>query len=269
VACNPRSESLIGEASGGPWPVRGQAPWVGEPGHDRQARYDRERGGNGKTRYSCLIIDHDDTAVDGTRQVHYPAHLKAMEVLRPGIPPVDLDTWFLKNFDPGIMGFLVDELGLTREELALEHEIWRGFTSRGEPPFYPGFLDALAAYKSLGGHVVVVSHSESHIIRGHYERAANGNGVTPDLVFGWELAPDRRKPNPYPVHEAIRLLQLVPRDVLVVDDLKPGVDMAKAAGVDAAAAGWSHDIPAIREFMGEACVAYLATVAEFADYILR
>ena len=90
----------------------------------------------------------------------------------------------------------------------------------------------------------------------------------PDLVFGWDLEPPKRKPNPYPVRETIRQLNLEPRDVLVVDDLKPGVDMAKAAGVDAAAAGWSHDIPSIRDFMKRTCVAYFATIPEFARFIL-
>ena len=191
-----------------------------------------------------------------------------MEVLRPDAAPMDLSTWFRKNFDPGIMSFLVDELRLTPEELAVEHAIWREFTARGMPHFYPGFLEALAAYKARGGYVVVVSHSESHTILGHYRSAANGGGVVPDLVFGWDLEPPKRKPNPYPVRETIRQLSLEPRDVLVVDDLKPGVDMAKAAGVDAAAAGWSHDIPSIRDFMKSTCVAYFATIPEFARFIL-
>jgi beta-phosphoglucomutase-like phosphatase (HAD superfamily) len=215
------------------------------------------------------VIDHDDTAVDSTRRVHYPAHVRSMEVLRPGSPPIDLDTWFAKNCDPGIMGFLVEELGLTPDELAVENDIWREFTARETPRFYPGFLEALADYKAHGGRVVVVSHSESRVIRNHYEAANGGRGVVPDLVFGWELGADRRKPSPYPVLETIRRLGLDPRDLLVVDDLKPGVVMAQAAGVDAAAAGWAHDIPSIREFMTGACVAYLATVPEFAEFILR
>ena len=207
--------------------------------------------------------------MDSTRRVHYPAHLKVMERIRPGSSPVDLDTWFRKNCDPGILHFLVDELELTPEELALEHEIWREFTAREAPHFYPGFLDALAAYKALGGHVVVVSHSDANVILSHYRDAANGHRVMPDLVFGWELEPERRKPHPYPIHETLRQLGLAPRDVLVVDDLKPGIVMAQAAGVDAAAAGWAHDIPAIREFMQRSCVAYLETVADFAELILR
>jgi phosphoglycolate phosphatase/pyrophosphatase PpaX len=223
----------------------------------------------GRTRYRCLIIDHDDTAVDGTRRVHYPAHLKVMEIMRPHLPPVTLETWFEKNFDPGIMSFLVDELAMTPEELTLEHRIWREFTSRETPHFYPGFLDALAEYTSRGGLISVVSHSEEHVILSHYSGAANGHRVMPDLVFGWGLEPNKRKPHPYPVLETLRRLDLAPRDVLVVDDLKPGVDMAEAAGVDVAAAGWSHDIPVIREFMQRSCVAYFATVADFAEFILR
>ena len=192
-----------------------------------------------------------------------------MEVLRPGSSPIDLDTWFAKNCDPGIMGFLVEELGLTPDELAVEHDIWRGFTARETPHFYPGFLEALAAYKAQGGHVAVVSHSESHVIEAHYRAANGGHGPMPDLVFGWELGADRRKPSPYPVLETVRRLGLEPRDVLVVDDLKPGVVMAQAAGVDAAAAGWAHDIPSIRAFMTNSCVAYFATVPDFAEFILR
>lgn len=220
------------------------------------------------TRYRCLILDHDDTAVDGTRRLHYPAHLQAMAVLRPRQQPVDLHTWYQKNFDPGIMAFLVDELGLTPEELAVEHAIWREFTAREVPPFYPGFLAALHAFQQQGGKVVVVSHSEEHVIRSHYASADNGQRVVPDLVFGWDLGPDRRKPNPFPVVETMRRLALEPRDILVVDDLKPGIDMAIAAGVDAAAACWSHDIPEIRAFMERTCVAVFDTVAAFASFIL-
>jgi HAD superfamily hydrolase (TIGR01509 family) len=200
--------------------------------------------------------------------VHYPAHVRAMEVLRPGRPVVDLETWFRKNFDPGITAYLVDELGLTPAELEIEHRIWREFTSSMTPNFYPGVLEALAAFQRQGGLVVVVSHSEEAVIRSHYDQAADGHRVTPDLVFGWDLGHERRKPHPYPVLETLRRLRLKPAEVLVLDDLKPGIDMAVAAGVDAAAACWSHELPEIREFMRRSCVACFATVAELRDYLL-
>lgn len=221
------------------------------------------------TRYRCLILDHDDTAVDGTRTVHHPAHLRVMELLRPGQAAADLETWFAKNFHPGIAAYLADELGMSGHELEVEHRIWREFTARERPPFYPGFLDALATYRRAGGLLSVVSHSEGDVIRAHYAEQSDGRPVIPDLVFGWELGPERRKPHPYPVLETMRRLEVESHEILVVDDLKPGVDMAARAGVDVAAAGWSHDIPAIRTFMEQRCVAYFETVAQFAEFILR
>jgi len=57
--------------------------------------------------------------------------------------------------------------------------------------------------------------------------------------------------------------------VLIIDDLKPGVQMSRAVGVAAAAAGWGHDIAEIREYMTENCLAYLKTVEEFATFIFE
>jgi len=54
-----------------------------------------------------------------------------------------------------------------------------------------------------------------------------------------------------------------------VDDLKLGVDMADATGVDAAAAGWSHNIPSIRGFTKGRWAASLATVSQLAGLIVR
>src|SRR5512135_1884264 len=113
----PRRTSVTGESrSGSVKQAQRAGPGASGRGQDGAGarvdggalRYDSRREGRA-TRYRCLIVDHDDTAVDGTRRVHYPAHLRAMQVLRPDLVPVDIDTWFLKNFDPGIMAFLVDE----------------------------------------------------------------------------------------------------------------------------------------------------------------
>jgi hypothetical protein len=45
--------------------------------------------------------------------------------------------------------------------------------------------------------------------------------------------------------------------------------MAAAAGVDAAAVAWSHDLSAIRDYLDERCVTRFDTVSEFAEFILR
>ena len=57
--------------------------------------------------------------------------------------------------------------------------------------------------------------------------------------------------------------------MLVLDDLKPGYDMAKAANVRFAAAGWSNDIPEIEAFMRQNCDLYFKTVEAFGDYLLH
>jgi phosphoglycolate phosphatase/pyrophosphatase PpaX len=82
----------------------------------------------------------------------------------------------------------------------------------------------------------------------------------PTLVYGWELPAEQRKPAPYPLLDIMNRLSLEPSDILVVDDLKPGYDMARAAGCDFAAAGWAYDGPEIEAFMRANCDYYLPTV---------
>lgn len=212
--------------------------------------------------YRCLILDHDDTAVDSSATVHHPSHVASMAEMRPSEPVVTLEEWFLRNFDPGIMAFLTEEVGLSGEELAREEAIWRSYTSRVTPSFYPGFLEALVAFRRQRGLITVVSHSEETTIRRHY------GDFVPDLVFGWTDVAERRKPCPWPVQQILERFSLRPEQVLVVDDLKPGVDMAQRAGVPVAAAGWGHRIPAIEAYMRANTIAYLETVEQFARLIL-
>jgi phosphoglycolate phosphatase-like HAD superfamily hydrolase len=219
-------------------------------------------------RYRCLIVDHDDTAVDSTARIHYPAHRRAMEVLRPGQAPIDLEGWLLKNFEPGLMAYLKDELGFSEAELEVEYRIWRDFNLRTRAPFFPGFLELLRAFRDRGGRVAVVSHSEAQLILEDYGKAEPGGAALPELVFGWDPSEQRRKPSPWPVQEILRRFSLQASEVLVVDDLKPGLLMAKAAGVDVAGAGWSHRIEAIQRYMKESCKAFFATVPEFAEFVL-
>ena len=198
-------------------------------------------------RFRCVLIDHDDTAVESTATVHYPAHLEALQVLRPGRVPPSQEEWIVRNFH-GIMEYLEGDLGLTRDEQLTELAIWRRWTERSAPPFYPGFLELLGDFRRHGGLVVVISHSEADVIESHY-RAAQDPPFLPDLIFGWDHDDNRRKPSPWPVLEALRRLSCAPSEALIVDDLKPGVLMARAAGVSMAAAGWSHRIAEIETYM--------------------
>jgi len=220
-------------------------------------------------RYKCIIIDHDDTAVNSTARIHYPAHLEVIKHMRPGIPPISLDEWFLKNFHPGIMEYLKNELGMSNEELETEYRIWRTFTTTRVPEFYPGFIETLIEFRNRGGKIAVVSHSEKKLIERDYRSLDSENRFMPDIIHGWDYDETKRKPNPYPVFETLKTFDLKPEHALILDDLKPGVVMARAAGIHAAAAGWGHSIPKIREYMKKHCISFFETVKEFASFILE
>ncbi len=216
-------------------------------------------------KYSCLILDHDDTSVQSTPEIHYPAHLEVMRQLRPGSRPVNLETWFLKNFSPGIMSYMTEELGFSEQEIQTEYQIWRSFTQERTPSFFPGFLEILREFKKRGGIITVVSHSEEDLIRRDYKAA--GAEDIPGLVYGWDFDESKRKPHPYPVHQILKHYGLSPEDTLILDDLKPAVEMSKRSGVPIAGAGWGHQIPEIRSYMTQHCQEYFTTVDEFRDYL--
>ena len=220
-------------------------------------------------KYRCLILDHDDTAVDSTAVIHYPAHVEVMRRIRPDIEPVSLEDWFRKNFDPGIMRFLKSDLAFTEAEMEVEFSIWREYNLKLIPRFFPGFIDLLQEYKKRGGIVTVVSHSEVDIIENHYQSLDKGNAFRPDAVFGWSDEESKRKPSPYPVNQILSKFGLEQEDALIIDDLKPGVEMAKSAGVAVAAAGWAHQIPEIKSFMEKNCRYYFAEIGNFASFILN
>ena len=51
-------------------------------------------------KYKCLVLDHDDTVVQSTREIHYPAFVETLSVLRPG-NELTFDKFFEYFFSPG------------------------------------------------------------------------------------------------------------------------------------------------------------------------
>ena len=208
-------------------------------------------------KYRCLVLDHDDTVVKSTPEIHYPSFVEAMKNLRPNMVPITLEAFVSYCFSPGFLSLCDDLLKLSPDEKAYQYKVWRKYTKAKIPDFYPGFAELLKAYKAVGGIIVVVSHSESEqIIRDYLINCE----FAPDLVFGWELEAHQRKPHPYPLHKIMSVYNLKPYELLVVDDLKPGLDMARSCDVPFAAAGWSHIVPKIRDFMKTHSDYYLLTI---------
>ncbi len=169
---------------------------------------------------------------------------------------MDLDTYFRINFDPGFLPYCESVLHFTPEEFDRELEIWRAFVKEHIPEVFPGVERIIREQLARGGYVCVASHSfKDNILRDY-----KANGLPePTLVYGWELPREHRKPDPYALDEIMRILHLAPEDLLMVDDLKPGYDMAMQRNVPFAAAGWAYDVPEIRQFLQENCPLYFDT----------
>ncbi|MBR6029021.1 MAG: HAD family hydrolase [Clostridia bacterium] len=197
-------------------------------------------------RYRCLILDHDDTVANSTAAIHYPAFLAALDELRPQAERPTLEGYFRLNFDPGFMPYISEVLHFTEAEERREYDIWQTFVKARVPEIYLGMAHLIRRHKAAGGLICVISHSVDVNIRRDY--LANGL-PEPDLVFGWERPREQRKPSPWGVEETLRRFSLDPGEILVVDDLRPGREMAFAAGVAFAAALWAHQIPEIHEEM--------------------
>lgn len=206
--------------------------------------------------YRCLVLDHDDTVVRSEETVNYPSFLEALKVLRPGrtITREEFTRWC---FSPGFSALCSDYIGLTPEEIDVQYDMWRSYVATHIPPPYDGLRPILTRWKQEGGLLCVSSHSARENILRDYRLHF---GLEPDQIFDWDLGEDRRKPSPYALQEIMRLYDLRPDELLMVDDLKPGYDMAHACGMPFACAGWSHDDPEIRAFLRRFSDFYLETV---------
>ena len=218
-----------------------------------------------KLRYPCLVLDHDDTTVNSTATVHYPSFVEYMKLYFPQVH-LTLEEYFQYNFEPGVVGMFTDICGLTMEQMKEEEIFWKEYVKFHIPKAYPGIREILEEQRRRGGRICVVSHSFSEFILRDYRE----NGLPePDLVFGWEAPPKERKPSPHPLREIMRTFGLMAGDLLVVDDLKPGYDMARAAGVPFAGAGWANDIQTIEAFMRKNCGLYFKKVEDLYRYLFE
>lgn len=214
-------------------------------------------------KHPCLVVDHDDTVVNSTATVHYPCFVQYCREYFPNYY-CTLEHYFLQNFHPGVVSFFRDEVGMDEVQMKHEQAYWNDYVQDHVPQVYPGMAEILWEQKRRGGKLCVVSHSYSRNILRDYRE----NGLPePDMVFGWEVPIEKRKPKPDALYEIMGAYGFSPDELLMLDDLKPGYDMAQACGVPFAAAGWANDIPEIEAFMRERSALYFKTVNELADYL--
>ena len=218
-----------------------------------------------KLKYRCLVLDHDDTVTDSTRLIHHPAFLVYLREVRPGVS-VSLEEYFRLNFHPGFLEYCEQVLHLTPAELDREMAVWTSYVATHIPKVFPGIREILTEQLRRGGAFAVVSHS----LRENILRDYRANGLPePSMVFGWELPREQRKPSPYALDRIMACMDLAPEELLMVDDLKPGYDMAAQRGVPFAAADWAYDVPEIRAFLQENCPLYFDSTEALYRYLFE
>lgn len=210
-------------------------------------------------KYKCLVLDHDDTVVASTAQIHFPCFVEYLKKTRPSLlTKWNLEIYLEKNFEPGITSILRDELGMDAAEMQEEIDFWADYVEEHIPTAYAGIGSIISDFRAQGGIVAVDSHS----LLKYIERDFRYNSLPmPDVIYSWDLPEEKRKPSPYTLFDLMARYTLSPSQVLVVDDLKPGYDMARAAGADFGAAGWAYNVPSIECFMRKNCDFYFDSVA--------
>ena len=201
-------------------------------------------------RYKCLVLDHDDTAVMSEATVNYPCFLEALKKFRPGetMGYAEFARWC---FQYEFTEFLRIKYGFTDEELMEEYHMWQDYSKTHIPPAYDGIRELILQQKRSGGLVCVASLSSRENILRDYRTHF---GMEPDMIFSCDDPKDRRKPNVYPLKRIMEEYGLSPDEILMVDDLKTGYEMASKAGVPIAFAAWSRlEHPEILKSMDEIC----------------
>ena len=156
---------------------------------------------------------------------------------------------------------LLDHLGTGKD--------WDLSRKRGGLKILPPF-----AYKrewgeeAFRGKMEALAGVRSYLDTIRQDYAAAG-APAPELVFGWEQGPGRRKPSPWPLQQIMARWQLAPDQLLMVDDLKPGWEMARACGVPFAAAGWGVLCDAARRDLQARADWYLERVEQLEDLLYR
>lgn len=201
-------------------------------------------------KYPCLVLDHDDTLVQSEATVNYPYFVSILDQFRPGTT-ITLEQYVHGCCHLGFSEMCRQWYGFTEQELLDEYKGWQGYIQDHIPAPFPGIAHLIHRYKEAGGIICVVSHSCNDNITRDY---ATHFGIQPDAIFGWDYPEHQRKPSTFPLEQIMARYQLKPRELLVVDDMKPAWEMASKAGVPIAFAAWGReDYPAISEEMTRLC----------------
>ena len=206
-------------------------------------------------KYRCLVLDHDDTVVQSEATVNYPCFCRYLEQYRPGTA-YSLAEYIADCSKMSFTEMCKTRFGMDAAELKQEYQFWQEYARTHIPEPFPGIKELLHRYRAAGCKICVVSMSTRESILRDYQTHF---GLEPDLIYSWELPEDKRKPSPWSLAQIRREFGFQPEEMLVVDDMKFAVSMARAAGIPIAFAGWG------RQSFKQVC-AEMEELCDFAFY---
>ena len=188
-------------------------------------------------KYPCLVLDHDDTVVQTEKALAYPCFKEFIEKIRPGRTITYQE--YVRDCSRMVFADMCREVWqFTEEELREEYYMWKDFIRQHIPPVCPGIERIIRKQKEEGGLICVASLSTEEVILRDYQTHF---GFAPDAVYDYDLPPHLRKPNTYPLEDIMKRFDLTADQMLMVDDMKLGWDMATKVGVPTAFAAWSKE----------------------------
>ncbi len=215
-------------------------------------------------KFPCLVLDHDDTVVQSEATIHYPYFCYILDQLRPGAT-ITYQEYLDGCFYTGFVEMCRQKYHFTPEEIQTEFLGWREYIRTHIPEPFPGFHSILQHQKEESGIICVVSHSTKEIITRDY---LHHFGFMPDEIYGAELPEHQCKPSPYPLEQIMEKYGYSPKELLVIDDLKPGWEMARSVGAPVAFAKWGKlGNPVICEEMTRLCDYNFSSVKALEEFL--
>lgn len=201
-------------------------------------------------KYPCLVLDHDETVVQSEKTIGHPCFCQTLSRIRPG-QTLTFQEYVEGCHNLGFVEMCRQRWQFTDEELLEEYNDWMDYVRVNTPLPFPGIERIIRRQKEEGGLICVVSHSSSQNISRDY---ASHFMIQPDMIYGCDLPPEHRKPNPYPLLDIMERFCLRPNDLLVVDDMKLAWKMAHPLNVPIAFAAWGKvEFPELSREMRSLC----------------
>lgn len=217
-------------------------------------------------KYPCLILDHDDTVVQSETTINYPYFCYILQKFRPG-RTITQEEYTLGCFHQGFANMCREKFQFSEQELVDEYTGWKAHIRSHIPAPYPGIDRIIRKQKEEGGLLCVVSHSSEENITRDY---ATHFGILPDVIYGWDYPEEKRKPSTFPLEDIMAKYGFTPKEMLVVDDLKPAWEMCSKVNVPIAFAGWSKlEVPQIYHEMENLCDFSFSNPEELYDFLFK